>query len=204
MRSEEIVTSSDEWRPVVNGLLHSVQFRERLDADYAAEVAQHLIARPIVGISAERQYAALAYAVESGTDLTRLTPDAHDEADFRAFISMIVERMDALRPWPAKPFEKVPMLRWSEFSGPVLIGRLAVMSMVVERKLRMGFVRLADTGQRCLVLRLSSGALVALVAGWWPGSRDIAVLAQNDEDPETVIRALFDAAELPEGEFSRA
>ncbi len=198
-RSRIDVFSDGFWRPVVNALLYTVQFREDLDEDYATHIARHLIDRPLVDRTAEQQYAALAEAAETGTDLTQLEPEAHSEADFRAFMSMVVAQMDALRPWPEQPFERIPLERWDQFPNPVVIGRLTLMAPEVQDALRMFFRTLQDTDQLCLALRLESGALVALVAQWWPGSFDTAVITQDGQrDPDEILQALLEATRCSE------
>ncbi len=193
------MASTESWRPVVNALAHTVQFQETLDEDYAAHVAQNLIARPLVEHTAEDQYAAFARAAETGTDLTQLVPGVHTEADFRAFMSAVVAQMDALRPWPEPPFERVPLERWEQFPNPVVIGRLKRLPMKVQSALQTSFRKLQDTDQLCVSIRLKSGALVALVAQWWPNSHDSAVITQaGQHDPDDVLRELLDITRFPE------
>ncbi len=196
------MASNEPWRPVINGLLYTVQFREALDEDYAAHLAKYFIDRPLAGLTADQQYTALSTAADSGTELTQMIPEAHSEADFRSFVGMVVAQMDALRPWPEPPFERVTLARWDEFPTPVVIGRLTLMAPDVQSSLKMALRTLPGLNLRGLVLRLKSGALVALIARWWPESRDTAVIAQDDErDPDEILRELLDATQFPEEEL---
>ncbi|MFC7344561.1 hypothetical protein [Saccharopolyspora griseoalba] len=193
------MASNETWRPVVNALAHTVQFQKTLDEDYAAHVAQSLIVRPLVEHTAEQQYAALARAAETGTDLTQLVADAHTEADFRTFMSAVVAQMDALRPWPEPPFERVPLERWEDFPSPEVIGRVKRLPMKVQTALQVSLRKLQDTEQLCVTLRLKSGALVALVAQWWPDSHDSAVITQaGQHDPDRILRELRDITRFSE------
>lgn len=197
------MTPSEDWRPVVNGVLYSVQFREILNEELAVHTARSIIHRPLAGLTAEEQYAALTTAVQSGTELTWLEPESHNEGDFRAFLSMVLHQMNTLRPWPEPSYERVELSRWSDFQDPVVIGRLTQSPPKVEKKTATIFSRLDDTGQRAAVLRLRSGALVALVARWWPDSNNVAVITQGSSQPDDVVRELLDATQLSEDVVTR-
>ncbi len=196
------MANPEEWRPFVNEILYGVQFHEQLTEDTAARIARDIIREPLVNLTYEEQYAALATAVESGVDLTRLEPDRHAESDFREFLSMILGQMDALRPWPDPPYELVGMSRWEEFADPVVIARVLMGPMKAENKINAIFDSWDDIGKRGAVLRLKSGAVVALVARWWPDSSHIAVVSQGHcPRPDEVIQELIDATALEADDF---
>lgn len=187
----------EEWRPVVNGVLYGLQFREQLDNELAAHMAQHFIREPLAGLSAEQQYAALTTAVETGIELTRMQP-GHPEDEVRRFLSDVLAEMDALRPWPEPSFERIRLYRWADYSDdPVLIARLRVSSAKTENLVDVVLATLSDIGKDGAFLRLKSGTAVALVARWWPDSNNVAVLTQGPcENPGAVIRELIESTEL--------
>ena len=100
-------SSRESWRGAVNCVLYGAQFQEDLTSDLAARVAPGLIQKPLAGLTAEQQLMALSTAAESGNGLTNLIPEAHSEDEFRKFLGMVVDQMDALRPWPEPPYTEL-------------------------------------------------------------------------------------------------
>lgn len=194
---------AENWRFVANGIFTGIQFREELDEENAAGVAKFILERPLVGLDRDQQYAALVEAVERGHDLTLLDRNAHSEDSYRAFLAMIVSQLDALRPWPELPFETVYLERWDEFPAPVVSGRLELRRMKVEQALRDTLQRFADTRQSGIVLRLPSGALVAIIVRWWPDSHHCAVITNASNDADQVLRELLEATQLPGDKLTR-
>ena len=185
------------WRGAVNGVLYTVQFHESLTRDLAADRAQMLLKQPLAGFTEEQQYDALREAVESGTDLTQLIPEPHSEQDFRQFLVLLIEELDALRPWPEPAFRALDVSRWDELGELTVIARLPVVVPRVEAKISTVFWKLDDLGKRAAVLRLtSSGAVVAFVAGWWPDSRNVALAAAPEHDPNAIIDELTTSTDL--------
>jgi hypothetical protein len=58
--------NQEEWRGVVNRILYSVQFHDQLTEDVAARFARDIIREPLVNLTYEQQYAALATASNPG------------------------------------------------------------------------------------------------------------------------------------------
>lgn len=187
----------EEWRPVVNGVLYSLQFREQLDNELAAHMAQRLIREPLAGLTAEQQHEALTAAVETGIELTRRHPE-HPEDEVRRFLVDVLAEMDALRPWPEPPFEQIRLYRWADYSDePVLIARLRISSAKTEHLVGVVLGNLSDIAKDGAFLRLKSGTVIALVARWWPDSNNVAVLTQGPcENPAAVVQELIESTEL--------
>lgn len=194
-------TGQEYWRPVVNGVLYSVQFRDQLTDDLAGHLAQDILHRPLAGLTREDQYTALTTAVQSGTDLTSLIPKAHAESSFRGFLADVVDQLDALRPWPEPAYEDIFLSRWDEFANPVLIARLALSTPKVQQKTESFFYRLEDNQKRVIGLRLKSGTQVALVSRWWPDSTHSAVFTQGTCDHD-VIQELVEVTHLKTEHFT--
>lgn len=194
-------TSLESWRGAVNGVLYGVQFEEKLTNELASRMAPGLIRKPLAGRTAEGQYAELDTAVNVGTDLTKLIPDAHSEEKFRNFLSLLISQMDALRPWPEPPYTEINITQWSEFADPVLIARFPKSAPKVEHKIKTVFWRLEDIGVRAAVLGLKSGTVVAFVDRWWPESNAIAVVTQGQQNPDAVITELTEATDLTTDDF---
>lgn len=195
--------SRESWRGAVNGVLYGVQFQDELTSDLASRMAQRFIRKPLAGLTAEGQYAELSTAAESGSDLTALIPDAHSEEEFRNFLSLLVDQMDALRPWPEPPYAEVNISQWGELTDPVLIARFPKSTPKAEEKIGTVFWRLEDIGKRAAVLQLKSGTVVALVARWWPESNTIALLTQGQQDADAVLTELAEATYLTDGDLER-
>ena len=195
--------SRESWRGAVNGVLYGVQFQETLTSDLASSVAPRLIKKPLAGLTAEQQLAALSTAADSGSDLTKLIPEAHSEADFRAFLWLVIDQMETLRPWPEPPYTELNTTQWSDFTDPVLIARFPKSTPKAEGKLGTIFWRLEDIGKRAAVLQLKSGTVIALVARWWPESNTLALLTQGQQDPEAVITELIESTNLTTDDLER-
>lgn len=189
-------TRHDYWRPVVNGILYSIKFHDQLTDEIVEHTAREIIRNPLAGLSAEDQYTALAEAVTSGEDLTKLEPEAHTENAFRDFLARLVAQLDAFRPWPEPAYERLDVSRFSDLANPVVIARLPMSAAKAEQKSGATFGRLEDIGKRAAVLRVNSGTVVALVARWWPESNTIAVITQGQPSPDAVITELIEATAL--------
>ena len=194
-------TSHQSWRPVVNGVLLSVQF-DQLTDDLAGHAARELLQKPLASFTREEQHAALTTAVHTGTGLTSFIPDAHGEGEFRNFLTRVVDQLDALRPWPEPAYEEIVLSRWENFPNPVLIARLALSPPKVQQKTESIFSNLEDTaGKAAVVLRLKSGTQVALVSPWWPDSIHSAVLTQGSCEHD-VIQELVEATHMETEHFA--
>lgn len=193
-------TSQESWRPVVNGVLYSVQFHDDLTDDLAGHLARQILHRPLAGLAREGQYEALATAVHTGEGLTRFLPQSHAEGAFRDFVARVVGQLDALRPWPEPAYEEILLSRWEDFANPVLIARLTLSSPKVQQKTESIFANLDDIGKGGIVLRLQSGAQVALVSRWWSDSNHSAVFTQGVCEHD-VIQELVDVTYLETGHF---
>jgi hypothetical protein len=93
-------TGASDWRGVINGVLYVVQFEPVLDHGVVAARAAELVARPLFGRPVAATVHALRAALASGEPLTGGIPQPHDEATARAYVAALVERLEALRPWP--------------------------------------------------------------------------------------------------------
>ncbi len=195
--------SRESWRGAINGVLYGVQFQDELTSDLAYHMAQRYIRKPLAGLTAEGQYAELSTAAESGSDLTKLIPEAHSEEEFRNFLWLVINQMDALRPWPEPPYTEVNITQWSEFTQPALIAHLPLNAAEAEEEVGTIFWRLEDIGKRAAVLQLKSSAVVALVARWWPKSNTLALLTQGQQDPEAVITELIESTNLTTDDLER-
>lgn len=195
--------SREFWRGAINGVLYGVQFQEALTSDLAASVAPRLITKPLAGMTAEQQLTALRTAAESGSGLTNLIPESHSEEDFRAFLWRVIDQMETLRPWPEPPYTEVNITQWSDFTNPVLIAHLPMNAAEAEEEVGTIFWKLEDIGKRAAVLQLKSGVVMALVARWWPESNTLALLTQDQQDPEAVVAELIEATSLTTDDIER-
>ncbi|MEV5747944.1 hypothetical protein AB0L00_09005 [Actinoallomurus sp. NPDC052308] len=181
------------WRAIINGILHNVQFSRQLDDSVIERVAQRIIKRPQFDLTPEEEYTALTEALRSGDQLVGDIPLRHDEPSVREFLIKVQNRLDALRPWPAPPYLYVDIANWNRFDGARPIARIHLWYIDVQGRLQRGFSKV-DAGREALLLRLKSGAEVALVTPWWIGSDDIALMQIPSALPQEHILAEFKAA----------
>jgi hypothetical protein len=90
-----------DWRGVNNGVLYSVQFARELDGAEVDRIAHWLLGQPLWAFTQQQKYDALADALRSDAQLTRLIPDRHTEEAYRDFLRRLLARLDEARPWPA-------------------------------------------------------------------------------------------------------
>lgn len=176
-----------EWRGLVNAILYTVQFDRDLGDETVDQVTHTLIERPLLGLTPQQEYDALVEALRSNEPLTGDIPQPHSESTVGAFLAGVANRMDALRPWREPPFAQLNVSEWERFAAARPIARVQVWFIQAQERLRKGFDRLGD-GRDVLLLRLASGAEVALATPWWQGSDDLALLLNSDErSPQEVL-----------------
>jgi hypothetical protein len=189
---------AEPWRTVSDSILYSMQFRAELGATEAMRFAQEIVRRPLQYYTAEQEYAAIAEALQSGASLTEDMPGSPGELEYRDFLRRLLECLDALRPWPEPPLRPVDVSQWHDFAASRLVARIKLSVAGVEQHTHRAFRRTDAVSNRVLGLRLSSGAEVVLVDGFWaPDSTDIALLQRDPRlAPEQVIAEFSSAAGL--------
>ncbi len=176
-----------QWRGVSNAVLYSVQFDRELDDAALDRVARLLFEQPMWDLTPEDEYAALAQAVRSPGPLTGDIPQPHSDQEFRGFLRRLLDRLDAMRPWPPQPYQSLNVSGWGDFAGARPIARIGLSYVKAQERLKRIFDRVDDGGTReVLLLRLRSGEEVALVGA--PGSREITVLQRrSDRSPAQAL-----------------
>lgn len=176
-----------QWRGLVNAVLYVVQYDRTLDDQTVDRVTRLLIDDPLLGLTSDEEYAALTEALRSGEPLTGDISQPHDEAATRDLLARVLQRMDALRPWPEQPFRRLDIAEWERFSDARPVARVHVWYVQAQERLRKGFDPI-KSGRDVLLLRLASGTEVALVTPWWIGSDDLALLQNTPgRSPQEVI-----------------
>lgn len=179
-------------QPVSNGILYGVQFAKELDDDVVARVARRAIERPDAYLTTEEMYSGIVEALASSETLTDFIPGPHSEQDYRDFLGRVVRQMDAMRPWPERPY--LPVDPSSLDPGNTrLIGRIKLSIIGVEKRMHEPFARASD-GRQAMALRLKSGAEVALAVGWWPDSKDIALMLADSHRAAADVLEEFSSA----------
>lgn len=89
-----------EWRGVNNGVLYSVQFAQELNDAQVDRIARWLLGQPLWELTQQQEYDALAEALRSDAQLTKLIPEPHTENAYRDFLRRVLARLDQARPWP--------------------------------------------------------------------------------------------------------
>lgn len=160
-------------------ILYTVLSQKELNDDVVTHVADQAIKRPGAYFTTEEIYAGINEALQSGAVLTEsMTGHSGSEQQYRDFLAKVARRLDAMRPWPQRPFQAVDPMSWPDLDYARLIARVKLSIIGVERRLHQVFGRAGD-GAQVMALRLSSGPEVALVAQWWPDSTDVALLQRD-------------------------
>lgn len=179
---------------VSNGILYSVQFTKRLDDETVERVARRAIEDPAGYLTAEQMYTGIVQVLASDETLTEHIPGhAHSEQEYRDFLSKVVRRLDAMRPWPEQPFQSMDPASWDDLDSARPAARIKLSTFGVEQRLNEIFGE-AEDGREVIALRLKSGAEVALVAEWWAESHDTALLLRNPSRPVAEVLNEFSAA----------
>jgi hypothetical protein len=192
------VTGGQQWRGAVNGVLYIVQFEPDLDdGQVVADRAAQLVAQPIFDQPVQQTVDELRAALASGAQLTGGIPQPHDEATVRTFLGRLVDRLEALRPWPRQPYRRLPAHRHRDVLDAPVVGRIGYDWKQATDRLHRGIERADD--RAVLVLELDSGDVVALVDDWditpAGGLRDgQSVLVSASPKPAADLVAAFRAA----------
>lgn len=186
----------ETWRGVVNTIAMRVQNVDELDDSVAGTIARRLTTKPDYD-TPEQHYADLAYAVEHGTELTRIIQQDHSELVFRQFLACVLQHMDALRPWPTLPFQPLRTSAWSSFEDARPVAQIELSWIGVQERLQHAFYHPEnDPHKEVLLLKMASGLQLALVADE-PRSSIVTVLALDpDIPPDTVVTELVEKTSL--------
>jgi hypothetical protein len=182
------------WRGVSNGVLYNIQFASSLDDELVDRGARSLLTEPLFHLTPEEEYDALVRALESDETLTDFIPVRHGEREYRDFLRRLVARLDALRPWPELPYRVLHISAWERFGSARPVARIRMGYVKVQERLHGIFEQVPDNRRHVVLLALKDGPEVALVAPWWPDSRDVALLCREpDLSPAAVVGAFCEA-----------
>ncbi len=195
--------SVSTWRGVVNGILYTVQFQQELDDAQVERTARAMIAEPLYDLPTVEIRDAVSAALDSDEQLTQLIPEAHGEAEFRAFLRRVVERLDALRPWPEPAYRRLPAETWRELAGAPVVAHVPLSHVKLQERLRKLFQPVADGAVRrpVLVLRLAAGDVVAFAGSTQPAGTGVDVHYAGPRPAAEVLRDLQAAAGLSPAEL---
>jgi hypothetical protein len=180
---------TEPWHTVNELILFSVLFDAQLGDAAVTRVAQRAIAHPDAHLTTEQIYTGIAGALRSPEPLAASVPgNRHGEHEYRDFLARVLQRLDELRPWPERPFQAIDPGEWPDLGHARLVARVTLGIAVVQERLRQPFGQVASGGDLVMTLRLRSGAEVALVPQWWPGSDDVALLLRGPHrDPAGLV-----------------
>jgi hypothetical protein len=194
---------ADLWRRVSNSILDSMQFERELGDPEVARFAHEMIRRPFTYLTTEQEYAAITEALGTDVRLTELIPGPHREQEYRDFLKRLLDRLDAMRPWPEPPLRPVDVSQWPDLADAQLVARIRLGPVKVEERLQRGTWQDGDLYRRVMALRLRSGTELALVARWWPDSKDVALLLRDPhEEPPAAVAEFRSATGLGADEIT--
>jgi hypothetical protein len=191
-----------DWQFANQVILYSVLGETSPGEARLARVAKRAVEHPDAYLTTEEIYAGIAEALRSDTQLTESLPGTKpSEQEYRAFLGRLLDRLDTMRPWPEPPFRILDPSRWQDLGQMPLTARIRLDLLLLQQRLHRVFGHVGN--REVLALRLKTGTEVALVAHWWRGSDDIALL-QRDPDlpPGQVAEEFRDATGLTPGEVT--
>jgi hypothetical protein len=197
-----------DWQFVNKVALYGLLGNTSPDEAAVTGLAERAVENPDGYLTTEEIYAGIAEALRSGTILTDALPGPlPSEHEYRAFLGLVLDRLDALRPWPEAPFQNLDPLLWRDWGDMPVAARIRLSFLQLMPRVRRVFVHVDDDpriGDReVLALRLKTGTEVALVARWWPDSKDVALLQRDPRlPPRQVVAEFLDATELSEDEVA--
>jgi hypothetical protein len=194
-----MTTGERGWRGLANGVLYTLTFVRSLDEAAVENAARNIIGRGTLRAGPQVYRDALAQGLASGAPLTGDLPDGPDEAAARDFLTRLLHRLDALRPWPEPPYLRQPIEQWPTFDHGRAIARVGESLMNVQDRIRERFEPLpvGDGALAGMILRLASGETVALLGSYERGN-PVTLLQRDPGDPAATIAAFRAATNLPE------
>jgi hypothetical protein len=188
-----------QWKGLVNQVLYAVMFQRALDGTAVDETARNMIYRRTLRDGAGAYRAAAEAALGQPGPLVDQIPTRHSEEAFRDFLRRLVERLDALRPWPEPPFVSQPLEEWAAFADGRAIARVEAPYMRVSHILNELFLPIPGDDERRrmgVILRLADGRVVALVGAPGAGERVLLLQRAAGGDPAATIAAFRAATGL--------
>ncbi|WP_194825878.1 hypothetical protein [Nocardia sp. XZ_19_231] len=184
------------WSGTITSIFYPIQFEHELSDDLVGRIANALIVEPIGTMTAEEEYSILCTGLRNHSPLPTVVEMKQSPRELFQFLSRVVERMDALRPWAHPEYVRLPSEWLSAFEHTQPIARIALSSNNVSARLARGFFP-TDSDDSFLLLRLRSGAVIGLFSPYWKGSDDVMVAnGSPDRDPMDVLRELVGTGRL--------
>ncbi|MFE3797543.1 hypothetical protein [Nocardia tengchongensis] len=188
---------TEAWRAVVTAVLYRVQFAATLGDVEARRTAEWLVHKPLWDLTVEDQYRDLTAALGTRAALDTVVHAPFPEAEKREFFTKVVAELDAMRPWPERPYREIPLERWAEFVHLTPIARIDMDWTNLQPLLGKMFRQPPGYNRELLLLRLKSGAEVAFIWPGWPDRNATALVTRdNTADPSAVIRELLSSTPL--------
>lgn len=182
-----------DWQLVNQVILYSLLGETSPGEARLARVAKRAVEHPDAYLTTAEIYAGIAEALRSDAPLTESLPGTKpSEQEYRAFLGRLLDRLDAMRPWPERPFQVLDPSQWQDLDQMLLTARIRLDLLLLQQRLHRSFGHVGD--REVLALRLKTGTEVALVAHWWPGSDDIALLQKDPHLPPGRVAEQFEVA----------
>ena len=171
----------DHWTGIVNAILYRVQFDRIPDETLARQVAIELVTDPLWSLTVEEEYRALKSGSDNEIILPADTSTRMSEGEIRTFIREIVANMNDLRPWPDRPFIRLPDVRLSEFLsyGTVALVKGSVNDLEVVS--RCVFRYSPDFGEH-LLIRMNSGTEIGFLHPYGSGLDKTRMVSPTSSD----------------------
>ncbi|MFC9966184.1 hypothetical protein ACFVH4_18305 [Nocardia ignorata] len=184
------------WQGIVNAVLYSVQFEKELDNSVVDRIAHALLTEPLGTFTPDEEYRILKVGLAAGEPIPEVVPMRQSPAELRNFLSRIVARMDATRPWPSLPYQRLPEDSVSAFKNAVPIARISASVNDIETRISRGFYWGTDFGT-FIPLKMKSGRVIGMFTPFWDDSDDIVVVVATDEpEPAEAINELLSTTRI--------
>ncbi|MEU4313770.1 hypothetical protein [Nocardia sp. NPDC024068] len=176
----------DDWNSIVRTLLNHVRFEPRIDEAVARNVAVALVEDPLWKLTPDQEYEILSTALRNLYPVPPERPSKMDDREVLDFLSMIVSQMDALRPWPIRPYDLLPEERLSEFATLTPIAAVDLAVDEIEDRIDQLFDFDENYGE-FLLIRLKSGHEVGFLSPDESADGTVAVVGTAAGDPAREI-----------------
>src|SRR2546430_4046882 len=114
----ELPDNGRSWAERIADILEFVQFDAHLDDAVVDKTAEAILHTRMLHEPPQRMAAAIGEALTGAVRLTSLVPVGFAESQVRDFLRRLATRLDAARPWPARPFHPIDARAWEPGEGP--------------------------------------------------------------------------------------
>ncbi|MGW6724371.1 hypothetical protein ACWF9G_00575 [Nocardia sp. NPDC055029] len=189
------------WDEVVGAIYYRIQFERELSDEVVDWITRALVHNPCRNLTPPQEYDAIARGVLFNEPFPTPIPTRHTDKELRNFLSKVVRRMDAVRPWPELAATSVPDSELPRFLSISPAARIEITVDEFQSRLSRVFSH-HPKGGTYLLLGLRTDALLGLFAP--PDRQPVYVMVTGTYgSDEPHVRELVSAANLAPSRVTR-